>query len=229
MSEERTKDITTIAQNAAIKAARHSKFVEIVGCIAQWQQAKNQITVVENEEDLEVAQRYFVAAKIGKRQFEDLRLSQVEVMTKTTKMINDMFRPIRNQIEAVQDHFSRLVGEYERKQALARMQAEEEKRKQEMKQISEDENEITPIPGNSSKPISIQKETEDGDKIRVRELTNVEILNPELLLKAILSVQKRNADFTLDLLQFDYPALRRLAKTHKKIPGCVIRKEAKAQ
>jgi hypothetical protein len=225
--EEQKKDIAVIAQDAVMRAARHSKFIEIVGCIAQWTQATKQITEIEDDEDLEIAQRYFIAAKIGKKQFEDLRLSQVAVLTKTTRMINDTFRPIRNQIQAIQDHFSGLVGEYTRKKVLEKAKQETEALKAKMLKVEEEPEKAGEMPGLA--PVNVQIETEEGDKIRIREATDVEITNPELLLKAILSVQKRNRDFTLDLVQFDYPALRRLAKNHKKIPGCVISKKSKAQ
>lgn len=195
------------------------KFTDILQCIAEWSNAMRLIQFVADDYEIyEMSKRYFQAAKIGLKQFEDLRKDKVAVATKTVDLINGMFREPRRELEKIKKHFSTLVGTYEQEEAKKRL-AQEIKDKEEA--CFKVEEEYVPVLSDTT--------TDEGDKIRIREQLEIVILNPESLLRAILSTQAKNKEFTLDLIDFKIPALKKIAKEVKKIPGCSIKKIVQAQ
>lgn len=201
------------------------KFTSILQCVAEWSQATKQIKDIDDE-NYEIALRYFTAAKIGLKQFEELRKKHVDVPTKLVRLINDMFRSPREELEKIKKHFSRLVGEHERKKAEEKYQEDLARHKERALEIDSGDTEG----GLKTVPVKCDPVTDANDnKIQIRETLEVTVLNPETLLKAILSMSKKNIPFTADLITINYPALRKLAKNQTKIPGCVIKRKAVAR
>lgn len=216
-----------MSENYAItqvtQIAQDSTFSYAVTRIAELSRMQRVILEVTDKEGAEVATKHFEAAKKWLKAWEALRKDKVEVPTRIVSIINDMFRAPRKRLEAAKKHFSVVLGKYEaaqRQKAIAAQIEAAKKAETEIIDITPD----TPREAfNERKEIKTPKTS-----IRIREASEITIINKAELVKAIISIQKKNAHLTLDLLDVNMSALKKAVAGKKSIPGCKIEIVSKA-
>jgi hypothetical protein len=228
-------EVSQYITNSVNAVTTDDAFLKTVQHIAVLKQEKNNIQVIENEQDFKKIGIYFAQVKFGLKKLEEKRKAAIYVHQNVVSMINSIFREPKKTLQEIKDHFAFLLGAHETK---LRQEKYEKDKEQQEKAIHEamntkpDERDIDPEEQDEIKAVvgvsESSDEIEDMPNVKLRESIEVTVLNPETLLKAILSIQERNKDYTIDLVNFDIPALKKLAKTKRVIPGCTISKANRA-
>ena len=228
-------EVTQYITNSVNSVTTDDAFLKTVQHIAALKQEKNETQVIENDQDYKKIAIYFAQVKFGLKKLEEKRKAAIYVHQNVVSMINSIFKEPRTALQEIKEHFAFLLGAYETK--LRQKRYEEDRKKQEnaihdAMNTKPDERDIDPEEQEEIKNVAgVSKnsnEIEDMPAVKMRESIEVTVLNPEILLKAILSIQERNRDYTVDLVTFNIPALKKLAKTKRTIPGCTISKANRA-
>jgi hypothetical protein len=235
--EVKNREVTQYISNSVNTVTSDSSFLATMLYIAFLKKEKNDIQDINNIEEAKKIAIYLSQIKLGIKKLEEQRKNAIFVHQNVVSMINSIFRAPRTALQSLKDHFSLLLGAYETKNRQEKYLEEQEKQKNAVheqinfkpteRDIEPDEQEEIKTAVCVSKS-SEENKTEEEPNIKLRESIEVTVLNPETLLKAILSIQERNRDYTTDLVNFNIPALKKLAKTKRVIPGCAISKANRA-
>jgi hypothetical protein len=234
-TEHKNTEVSQYITNSVNAVTTDDSFLKTIQHIAVLKQEKNKTQVIENEQEFHKIGIYFAQVKFGLRQLEKKRKEAIYIHQNVVSMINSIFREPKKTLQEIKDHFAFLLGAYETKVRQKQYEEDQEKQKNavhEAMKAKPDEREIEPEEQDEIKmSVGVSKvpeEIEEKHSVTLRESIEVSVSNPEKLLKAILSIQDRNKDYTVDLVNFDIPALKKLAKTKRTIPGCTISKANRA-
>jgi hypothetical protein len=234
--EVKNNEVAQYISNSVDTVTSDSSFLATMQYIAVLKKEKNDIQDINNIEEAKKIVVYLSQVKLGLKKLEEQRKNSIFVHQNVVSMINSIFREPRNALQELKNHFSLLLGAYETKNRQEKyLEAQEKQKNAVHEQINfKPESDIDPDEQEEIKTaVCVSKSAEENKmeeepNIKLRESIEVTVLNPETLLKAILSIQERNKDYTVDLVNFDIPALKKLAKTKRVIPGCAISKANRA-
>jgi len=208
------------------EVAGDPRFLNLIKAAALWQQTTKTVTMLTTEQEYVNGIEIFAKLKAALGEVESLRHEVVDFPTKFVDLVNAMFRPLRTNLENVKLHWSGLISAYDAKK---RREVEEatKKAQEEAKSAPQQQQELPLGDGMARVEIGIQmpaqvpttQVTQSGAKVTMRDSLEMIIGEPEDLLKAILSKTERNSVFTLDLISFNEPAIRKLCSGKRKIPG----------
>jgi hypothetical protein len=231
----KNNEVTKYITDSVNSVTTDDAFLKTVQHIAALKKEKNEIQVIENEQDFRKIGIYFAQVKFGLKKLEEKRKAAIYIHQNVVSMINSIFKEPKTALQEIKDHFAFLLGTYETKLRQKKYEKDKEQQKNaihEAMNTKPDERDIGPEEQDEIKAIvGVSKSSDEIDgmpNVKLRESIEVTVLNPETLLKAILSIQERNKDYTVDLVNFDIPALKKLAKTKRAIPGCTISKANRA-
>ena len=234
--EVKNNEVAQYISNSVDTVTSDSSFLATMRYIAVLKKEKNDIQDINNIEEAKKIAIYLSQVKLGIKNLEEQRKNAIFVHQNVVSMINSIFKAPRTALQSLKDHFSLLLGAYETKNRQEKyLEAQEKQKNAVHEQINfKPERDIDPDEQEEIKTIVCvsksgeENKTEEEPNIKLRESIEVTVLNPETLLKAILSIQERNRDYTTDLVNFNIPALKKLAKTKRVIPGCAISKANRA-
>jgi hypothetical protein len=234
-TDPKNTEVTQYITNSVNAITTDDAFLKTIQHIAALKQEKNEIQVIENDQDFRKIGVFFAQVKFGLKKLEEKRKAAIYVHQNVVSMINSIFKEPKAALQEIKEHFAFLLGDYQTKIQQKQYEADQEKQKNAIHDamtVKPDEHEIDlEAQAEIQTVVGVSKaseETEEIPSMRLRESIEVTVSNPEKLLKAILSIQERNRDYTADLVTFNIPALKKLAKTKRTIPGCKILKANRA-
>jgi uncharacterized membrane-anchored protein YhcB (DUF1043 family) len=219
---------------ATIKLAEvtaDSRVLQLIKVNALWQQVLTTVKKIKTPEEYNNAVELFDKVKKALKAKEEIRHEYVDFPTKFAALVNTMFRPMGEGFEKVKAHLSKVISDYDRRERekveAERKAAEEAQKKQEAAESPTEE----VVESSSGVGILVQMDipmppevptvhkTPTGARVQMRETLECELTDPIKLLKAIVSVAERNKVYSLDLIEFKMPAIRKLCEGKRKIPG----------
>lgn len=210
------------------KTIGSEKFQQMFRAVALWEQAVGQIKKIETEEEHQNIIKLFDNVKRALNAAEEFRKDTIFVPWRFTKLVNDTFRPLKQRLEGVKQHFGLLLAEKQREIEKAHQQQLDEAKKAQEAQgpaveiptgDGEGRVQLTPVADVANAPPPSTVKVDSGEKASFRERVVMTIEDPIALLKAIVSTGSRNEIYTLELVEFKEPAIKKLCSGRRKIPG----------
>ena len=211
-------DPTIAAQLKLAKVTQRPEVLSIIQASALWQQAAKDVKQIETEQDYQTALKLFTDAKAAFKYAEDLRHGIVDVPTKFSKLVNDMFRPLKTTLKGVIDHFSSLTSAY-----FAMKEREAAEQAKEAEKVEEGPVEVVDGDGvgkvEMEAPVAAPPATTvrtGSGQVQMRTYLEAEVDDPLALLKAIVSKGEKNEIYTVDMVEFKLPVIKAMIEENPK-------------
>lgn len=191
------------------------------------------MTVIENQSQYDQVIDAFDSAKKLINLVEERRVEFVGFPTKVVKLINDLFKQMKGNVEIAKNHFGALIEAKKQFDAAiyARSQADGVTKEPQIVPSSEGVGKVD-FGGESISPPSNVVSSAKGAKTHSRGDIEVTIIDLEAFLKVVVSKNKRYAEFNAaigELVEVKIGPLKKLIKDGKKrtVPGVKIEATSK--
>lgn len=238
-------DVESEEMKANIELAKVSAEPGFLGLVQQqisWRGVCGSLVKVENAEGAKALTDHFDGMKKDLKALETLRLSKVAFPTKVVRMINGLFKQVKDGIESDKGKVGGLIADWnvretERVERLRR-EVEEQKEKGEVQVTKEEAGEDgvgkvqfgTPVPDLPGNVV----ESARGAKVQMRSGLEVEVTDLGEFLKLLVSKSEGNkwiSDAKAELITVNVNVMAKLLKANPKrrnVKGLRIKKVSKA-
>lgn len=220
-----------LAAGKLAEVAGDQRFIAICQQSAQLS-VFQQFKTIETPEQYDQAIDAFDASKKAVKDLEALRHTVVDYPTKFIKLVNGLFKQIRDGLEVSKKHLGVIINSKKAADEEAAQAAIEEQKDQTDGEAIVNEDGVVQMGDEPILPPSNTVESARGAKVHTRKDIEVEIEDMTAFLKALVSKNARYGWFVSvkeELIEVKIGALKRLIKDNggKKIPGVKVTKVTK--